>query len=239
MEKNNANLTENKPKRKKQSLLRPQLLVAITDRGKSNKVRDLFSRSGMFLSSLSMGNGTASSEIMDILGLVNSEKDILMAFVSTVGAREIMALLNDRLVGTIGSKGIVMQLSVTASSSVIVKAIEAEGRIEQGVKKVNEKNKYGLIVISVKQGYADSVMAVAKTAGARGGTVIRALQNANENTEMLLGEKFEQERDILAILAPSENRNAIMEAVNEKCGVSSNANGFVFSLAVEDIAKLS
>ena len=239
MEKNNANLTENKPKRKKQSLLRPQLLVAITDRGKSNKVRDLFSRSGMFLSSLSMGNGTASSEIMDILGLVNSEKDILMAFVSTVGAREIMALLNDRLVGTIGSKGIVMQLSVTASSSVIVKAIEAEGRIEQGVKKVNEKNQYGLIVISVKQGYADSVMAVAKTAGARGGTVIRALQNANENTEMLLGEKFEQERDILAILAPSENRNAIMEAVNEKCGVSSDANGFVFSLAVEDIAKLS
>ena len=239
MENNNANIPEKKPRARKLSAFRPQLLVAITDRGKSAKVRDLFSRSGMFLSSLSMGSGTASSEIMDILGLVNSEKDILMAFISTGGAREIMSLLNDRLVGTIGSKGIVMQLSVTASSSALVKAIESGGRVEQGVKKVGDKNKYGLIIISVKRGYADSVMAVAKTAGARGGTVIRALQNTNENTEMLLGEKFEQERDILAILAPSENRNAIMEAVNEKCGVSSDANGFVFSLAVEEIAKLS
>lgn len=230
---------DNKPKRKNTNAFRPQLLVAITDRGKSRRVRDLFSRSGMFLSSLSMGNGTASSEIMDILGLVNSEKDILLSIVSIGGAREIMALLNDRLGGTVGSKGIVMQFSVSGASSAIVKAVESERRTGQGVKKVNDKTKYSLIIVSVKQGYADNVMVVAKEAGARGGTVIRALQNDNENTEILLGGTFSQERDILAILTSNDKRNAIMEAVNEKCGVSSSANGILLSLAVEDVAKLS
>ena len=103
----------------------------------------------------------------------------------------------------------------------------------------NEKTKYSLIIVSVKQGYADNVMVVAKEAGARGGTVIRALQNDNENTEILLGETFSQERDILAILTSNDKRNAIMDAVNEKCGVSSSANGILLSLAVEDVAKLS
>ena len=233
-------IMENKPKKKaSNSALRPQLLMAITDRGKSGRVRDMFARSGVFLSSLSMGNGTASSEIMDILGLVNSEKDVLLSIVSIGGAREIMALLNDRLGGTVGSKGIVMQFGVNGASSVVVKAVESEHHIGQGVKKVNEKTKYSLIIISVKQGYADSVMAVAKEAGARDGTVLRALQSDNENTEILLGKTFKQEREILTILTSGDKRNDIMEAVNAKCGVSSDANGILLSLPVEDVAKLS
>lgn len=236
---NSEKLTNPKPRKRIPKSLQPKLLIAITDRGKAHTVRDLFARSGMVLSSLSMGNGTASSEIMDILGLVNSEKDILLSFVSKLGAKEIMNTLNDRLGGTVGSKGIVMQVSVSASSNAIVKAIEAEGRNLNGDRKVNEQNNYSLIIISVKQGYVDTVMTVAKSAGARGGTVIRALQTANENTEILLGAEFSQEREILAILSPADKRNAIMEEVNAKCGINSDANGFLFSLAVEDIAKLN
>ena len=98
---------------------------------------------------------------------------------------------------------------------------------------------YTLIIITVNQGYADEVVATAKKGGARGGTLIRARQASNEDTDSLFSASFTSERDVVAILAPKDKRADIMEALNAEHGVRSEANAVVIALPVESVAKLS
>ena len=104
---------------------------------------------------------------------------------------------------------------------------------------MGEDSKYSLIVVSVNRGYSDEVMNAAKSAGTRGGTVIRAHQIENDETDRLLGASFSAERDIVTILASADKRNAIMEEVNAKCGVKTEANAVILSIPVDEVAKLS
>lgn len=229
-----------KPKRNRQRKItkveRPCILLSITDRGKSASLRDLFMRSGVFVSMVSMGEGTASSEIMDILGLVSSEKDVMFSVASLGSAREIMNALNDRLSAEINSKGIVFQIGLNAASNLLVSAAQSAGKNSEG--SMGEKSKYSLIIASVNRGYSDEVMTAAKSAGSRGGTVIRAHQIENDETDRILGASFSAERDIVMILTAQDKRNAIMEAINEKCGVNTKVNAVIMSLPVDEVAKL-
>ena len=103
---------------------------------------------------------------------------------------------------------------------------------------MGEKSKYSLIIASVNRGYSDEVMTAAKSAGSRGGTVLRAHQIENAETDRILGASFTAERDIVTILTAQDKRNAIMEAINEKCGVNTKANAVIMSLPVDEVAKL-
>ena len=232
----NATKLKRNRQRKTAKVERPCVLLSVTDRGKSASLRDLFMRSGVFMSLISMGEGTASSEIMDILGLVSAEKDVTFSIASPGSACEIMNALNDRLSAEINSKGIVFQISLNAASNLLVSAAQSAGKNSEG--RMGEKSKYSLIIASVNRGYSDEVMTAAKSAGSRGGTVLRAHQIENDETDRILGASFTAERDIVTILTAQDKRNAIMEAINEKCGVNTKANAVIMSLPVDEVAKL-
>lgn len=64
----------------------PYLVAAVVERGKHDKILRLFYGYGIFFTAVCMGQGTAGSEIMDILGLENSEKDVVLGFASPQSA---------------------------------------------------------------------------------------------------------------------------------------------------------
>ena len=101
--------------------------------------------------------------------------------------------------------------------------------------KSTQKNQ--LILVSVNQGYTDAVMETAKRAGAMGGTVLRARLVDGGITEQI-GESVHQEREILAIFAPTGTAAYIMEDINRIHGVMSDANGMVLSLPVDKAYKI-
>ncbi len=216
----------------------PALLLAIVDRGKAARVNELFVRNGVFFTTVMHGSGTASSEILDILGLEAAEKDILLSIASRSAAAEVMSAISDRLSGFDYGKGIACRLNLNAAPNLLVQSLNLKAKKGVGVKMEN-KDKYSLIIISVAQGYADEVMAVAKKAGARGGTLIRAHQIESEQAEGLFAQGFTPEREILLIMAHADKRNAIMESVNEGYGMKMEAGAVVASLGIEEIAKLS
>ena len=216
----------------------PALLLAIVDKGKSVKVNELYERNGVFFTMVTRGRGTASSEILDVLGLEESEKDVLISIADQSVAKSVMDIFNDSLSGFSCGKGIACRLKLNSAPNLLVQMLGLTAkRTEEN--KVENKDKYSLIVISVEQGYADEVMSVAKKAGARGGTIMRAHQMDNEHTEGLFAKDFTPEREILLILAHADRRNAILESVNSQHGIRKEANAVVVSLGVEEIAKLS
>ena len=87
-----------------------------------------------------------------------------------------------------------------------------------------------LIFISVNEGYSDSVMEIARKAGATGGTVIKGRLAEIEQLAEIRKADIDGEREILCILAPLKTSQDIMTAVNKEFGLSSDANGVVFAI---------
>lgn len=95
--------------------------------------------------------------------------------------------------------------------------------------------KFALIIIVVKKGFADAVMDAARTAGAKGGTIIHARGTATAETQTFLGLNIEPEKDLVMILAENEKRNGIMKSIDGKAGLDQEGNGLIFSLPVEEV----
>ena len=101
------------------------------------------------------------------------------------------------------------------------------------------KTDYSLILVSVNQGHTDDVMDTARQAGARGGTVIRARWAGPEDTSHFYGISLQSEKEIIAIVAAGELRNAIMEMINKKHGLKTEAAAMVCSVGLEHYVKFS
>ena len=89
---------------------------------------------------------------------------------------------------------------------------------------MQQKEKDDLIVVVVNSGCDDAVMSAAKSAGARGGTILHGVR---------------PEKDIGASRAPRELRQPIMEAVNREAGIATESHGVLFSLPVDEVIGLS
>lgn len=55
-----------------------KLMVTIVDRGRSSKAVDLFKAAGLPFHYACLGHGTANSDILDYLGLGETQKDVLL-----------------------------------------------------------------------------------------------------------------------------------------------------------------
>jgi len=104
---------------------------------------------------------------------------------------------------------------------------------------MQEEKKHSLILISVNQGYTENVIATARSLGARGGTVFRARWGGGKDVEQQPhGLSVQSEKEIIAIVVANELRNPIMDTVNEKHGLKTDAQAIVCSLSVDHFAPI-
>ena len=71
-----------------------------------------------------------------------------------------------------------------------------------------------------------------------GGTIVHARGIGHGAAEHFLALTIQPEKEIISILTPAENRIAIMQAINEKYGLRSDAKAMVLSLPVEDLVQV-
>lgn len=101
------------------------------------------------------------------------------------------------------------------------------------------KFEYEAIFCIVNSGYSEVVMDEAKKVGARGGTVINARGTASKDAEAFFGVTVEPEKEIVMILVPAKNKDAILNALYENVGLSSAGQGIAFSMPVDGVVGLS
>lgn len=97
---------------------------------------------------------------------------------------------------------------------------------------------HSLIFIVVNQGHTDEVMNTARAAGARGGTIIRSRWAGSEESETFYGITLQAEKEVIAIVAGAERRKQIMESVNKKHGMNTQAGAMICSVAVDHMQRL-
>ena len=217
------------------------IIVSIVERGRGTAMQKLYKKNSVFLHIQCPGKGTATSEIMDILGLGSSEKDVVLSYAETGTARQLMRQLDNELRGAVDTSGIVFDLRLSGMNNLTAAAIDyhaQQGKRGNGGEPPMEKGNSSLILVTCVRGSADQIMATAKEHGARGGTIIKARWSGMEELERGYDLELTPERDIVAIVVPNNKRQAIMEAVNEEHGLRTAEQAAVCSIPIEQLVRL-
>ncbi|MDR1596697.1 MAG: hypothetical protein LBR99_03230 [Treponema sp.] len=219
-------------------------VIFIVDWTKARVVTDIFEQEKVRFHFIVKGRGTASSDILDLLGIGSTEKAVIMCLEQDIGVAPLLKEVAKKLGLHNPGAGIAFTLPLSGINQPILQvfkeSIEKNFKIspEAEVEKMGSETKFDLIVSVVNQGYSDEFMTVAREAGATGGTVVNARGIVHQGPVKFFGISVQDEKEIIAILATREKKAPIMQAVSQAFGISSQAGGIVFSLPVDNVAGL-
>jgi len=222
-----------------------RIVVTIVDRDKGDKVTRIYNEDHIHFHFICHGEGTASSEVLDILGLAETDKDVIFSMVPACKVRDLLSKITEKMYLHKAGKGIIFSLPISGIGSIISKVVnkevieELEEQLKKEIDKIRSCIKHCLIMAIVNHGCTDTVMDAAKSAGATGGTVIHARGAGYEEAANFLGISIQAEKEIVLILTSKENQSQILDAVNKAAGIKTEAKGIVFSIPVEQIAGIS
>ncbi len=215
------------------------LMSTIVDRKILKNYVDLYKENGQNVMFLTLGVGTATNEMLDYFGLDVNEKAIALSILEESKWFDIKKQLQKKLQIDAPGGGIafIVPLSSIGGKKPLKFLLERDDyqKEEESVLK-NTTNE--LIIVIAELGYTDMIMSAAREAGAYGGTVIHAKGTGQEFAEKFMGVSLAAEKEIVLIVAKSQQKNDIMKAVMEKAGLDSKAKSIVFSLPVTDTAGL-
>ncbi len=216
-----------------------QFLMLIATPKLTDKAADMFLKNSMPILYRLNAEGTASSEIMETLGLGGVDKNILVSTVPRAYGNAILGKLHSELRLDAVNSGIAFTISLTGASKLVVDMMEQTSEAtkdnfkRKGGNTVTKSN-YALIIATVDRGFSGEVMDAARSAGAGGGTVVHSRSVQGEEAPAL-GLGVTEEKEMVLILAEKENKTAIMRAISENCGVNTKAKGTVISLPTDSV----
>ena len=186
--------------------------------------------------------GTATSEVMDMLGLDGVDKNVLMSMMSKEWADEMRKKLRKKLHLGMPNTGIAFTLVMSGGSGHIVQIMEGMEPEERKSAERNEtdmtENEYSMIMAIVNQGFSEEVMNAARPMGGSGGTVFHSRRVGTKEAMKFWKISVQEEREVVLILAQKEDKLAIMQEIGKQCGMNSKAQGIVMSLPVDGIEGL-
>lgn len=219
-----------------------RVLVLVTTPKLSEMATNYFLRKKIPIHYKLSAVGTAPSDILDILGIGTPEKFVILCMLKKNIADVILRELYVELMFGVPGNGIAFTLPLGAANKKLMNIMNdisdtnfnSDGKEElimSDIKRV-------MIAAVINPGFSDEVMKAAKSAGARGGTIIHGRGVSDEDSINLWGLGLQEEKEIVMIVADTEKKLAIMNEISEKCGVNTDAQGFVISLPIDTVIGL-
>lgn len=215
------------------------LMTTIVDRKVAKKYSELYKENEQHVMFVTLGSGTAANEILDYLGLENTEKAVIFSVQEESAWQKIKKQLQQKLKIDAPGGGIAFTIPLSSIGGKKTLQFLLEGQDYQKEEESTLKDTvHELIVVIADQGNIELIMDAARGAGAYGGTVIHAKGTGMEQAEKFMGVSLAAEKEMIFIVTRKEQKNEIMRAIMEKAGLNSRAKSIVFSLPVTDTAGL-
>lgn len=215
------------------------MMVTVTNRNRAEKFLSFYREEQLSVMLVTLGAGTAGSEVLDYFGLEASEKAVIFSVVTDDTWKKVKKGLETRLKIDIPGRGIAFSipLSSIGGRRELMFLTEHQG-YEKGEETTLKETTHELLVVIANHGYIDLIMDAARSAGAAGGTVIHAKGTGMERAEHFLGVSLAAEKEMIFIVSKKEQKNGIMKAIMDQAGMESKARSIVFSLPVTSTAGL-
>lgn len=206
-----------------------ELIYVIVNRGAGSKVIKVAKKNGVTGATVLFGNGTIQSRFLEILGLSETRKEIVLMLAEKTTAYHALETLDQVFKFDKPHHGIAFTTPVNnffGSSNYMPSNIKENRGVENPM--------YNAIFVVVERGKAEDVIESAEKAGSRGGTIINARGSGIHETSKLFSLEIEPEKEIVLILAENTITDAIVSAIREDLQIDEPAKGIIF---VQDINK--
>ena len=247
---------EETPSQPAKNVPRLKMAFFIVDWDKADIISRLFDEENVRFHFISKGRGTASSEVLDILGIGASDKAVILCLEQEIMIPVLLKEARKKLgfhspgagiAFTIQLSGIntpmlrVFKESINKNEKIAVHSTERKGETMAAEEKDRKPTEIrnDLIIAVINHGFSDDLMIAAREAGAFGGTVIHSRGLAHKGPVRFFGVSVQEEKEIVMILTSREKKLHIMEAVSLSFGIASKAEGLIFSLPVDTVMGLS
>lgn len=216
------------------------LMMTVTGREKIPDFIRLYQDKGLETHLLSLGHGTAPQHYLRYMALDETEKTVILSVITGRKWLEVKKAMSVRLRIEAPGVGIayIVPLSSVGGKRELMFLTDGQG-FEKGEEQALKGTEQELLMVICNQGYSEMVMDAARTAGARGGTVIHARGTGQQKAERFLGISLASEKDIILIVTAIETKKDMIHQIMKDAGPETKAGAIVFSLPVTDTAGMT
>ncbi len=181
------------------------------------------------------GHGTASQSMMDVLGIESNEKRVSICVMNEETLQEYIKQQRARLFIDAPGNGITIGIPIkSVGGGKTLSYLSGDDKLTKKAPEIDIDHE--LVVAIANKGFTDTVMDAARSAGARGGTVIHAKGTGSKKAEKFFNVSIAGEREMILIVASSDTKSAIMRSIIENAGINTEAGAITFSLPVSQVA---
>jgi len=205
-----------------------ELICVIVNNGLGSKALKVAKKAGVSGGTIVLGRGTADNRWLKFLELTDIRKEVvLMVCEKSTGRRALEDI--DRVVKFSRPKhGVAFTMPVGAFIG--AGSREYEFKVPNG----GEESMFRAVFVIVDKGKGETVMDVAREAGARGGTIINARGSGIHETAVFLNMEIEPEKEIVLMLTPVDLTDRIVTAVRDGLKIDEPGNGIIFVQSVSE-----
>lgn len=215
------------------------LMTTIVDRKNGKKYADLYKECGLQVTFSTLGSGTATSDVLNYLGLEAAEKSVIFSIQEEETWLDVKKQLRQKLRIDAPGGGIAFTIPLSSiGGKKTLQFLIGNSEYQKEEESTLKNTAHELIIVIANQGYIELIMDAARAAGAYGGTVLHARGTGMEQAEKFMGVSLAAEKEMIFIVTRKEQKNSIMKAIMEQAGTDTAAKSIVFSLPVTDTAGL-
>lgn len=215
------------------------LMGLIANRGLRKKYLTFFEENHVSVVLAAMASGTASSEVLDYLGLEATEKTVYFALITKDTWKSLKKELYEKMKIDIPGRGIAFLIPLSSiGGKKVLQYLTAGQELKIEEESTLQNTDYELLVTIANGGHLETIMDAARSASAPGGTVIHAKGTGAEHAKQFLGISLAEEKEMIFIVVRTDQKNQIMKAIMEQAGIGTPAGGISFSLPVTSTAGL-
>lgn len=212
-----------------------KLLISIVPHDSGELIANAAKSAGAGGSTITMGRGTASNGVLQLLGLGDTSKDIVYIIIKE-NLKE--AVYNEIIKASEKKSHFGVIFTLNTPDFIRAGHLDEKSDGAKGEEIMKNEKTYQMINIIVNKGYAEDAMAAARKAGAGGGTIIGARGTAKEGDAAFFGMKIVPEKEMLMILVPAEKKNDIVSAITELPCFAEAGSGIIFCNEAQDFTLL-
>ena len=213
-------------------------LIIITEREDEEKYISFLKEHGVKRVHSILSHGTANEKIFDLFNIEKIEKITLEAFVpDDIKEKLVRDMYLEMNIAARGAGVAVFLPLDCVGGKAPLNYFVGKDTVEKKENEDMNETKNVLIITVVDKGNSDTVMEAARSAGASGGTVVKARGTGAEIAKFF-GVSISEEKEMIYIVAKRTDRDAIMHAIMEKAGSASEAHGVSFSLPVDSVVGI-
>lgn len=230
-------------------------IITIVNRNQGNYFVNQFQEAGASLSMVLFGYSMPPQEIVNVLGVNETRKDIVLSIGRQSDIPKMKEIAMKRFIVSKESKGVLFATPLNGVAGIAVykylsdenrevretkmnDTAETKNETIQDTHEMKDTKDYSLVLAIVNKGNTDLVMEAARKAGAKGGTITVARGTGNPDLAKEYGIVIQPEKEMVFIVTPNEIKDKVMKAVYDEAGISAKGMGIVISLPISDTIGL-